>query len=90
MVDQKDQTAQKEPIAEILITGVLNDRSHRIPLRYGRILIEHVELSVSSDPRINLLVDLGRDAGNMGMAEIKICCCDVYVLYLHVSDRNIS
>jgi hypothetical protein len=68
----------------------LNDRPHRIPLRYGRILIEHVELPASSDPRINLLVDLGRAAGNLGMAEIKIYCGDVYVLYLHVSDRNIS
>ena len=68
----------------------LNDRPHCIPLRYGRVLIEHVELPASSDHRINLLVDLGRDAGNLGMAEIKICGGDVSILYLHVSDRNIS
>jgi len=66
------------------------DRPHCIPLWYGRILIEHVELPASSDPRINLLVDLGRDAGNLGMEKEQMGSLHVSVLYLHVSDRNIS
>ncbi len=66
-----------------------NDRSHRLTFRDGRIIAQYVDVSPSSNTRINMLVNLRYHAGDLGMEEIKMGGAYVYVLYLHVPNRNI-